>query len=91
MSMNRQLSKIDFTWRDDEVQLLMEAALELKSQSDYDGINWESKRNKYDQIKDTICERYPVDKDDEKYPHNLEVITRSLFLPFLFHVIAVER
>ena len=34
--MNRQVNKMEFTWSDDEAQLLMEVALDLKSQFDYD-------------------------------------------------------
>ena len=38
----------DFQWTDDEIQLLLEATQNLKVEEDYKGLNWESKRNKYD-------------------------------------------
>ena len=38
----------DFKWTDDEIQLLLELYFDFKGKSDYEGVNWESKRTKYE-------------------------------------------
>ena len=62
----------DFNWTDDEIQLLLEV------ESDYEGVNWESKRTKYEQIKSKFCEQYP-EVEDEKFPRSkdLDSITKD--------------
>ena len=57
----------DFNWTDDEIQLLLEVCFDFKAESDYEGVNWESKRTKYQQIKSKFCEQYP-EVEDEKFP-----------------------
>ena len=51
---NRKAS--DFNWMDDEIQLLLEVCFDFKAESDYEGVNWESKRTKYEQIKSKFRE-----------------------------------
>ena len=51
----------------------MEATQNLKVEEDYNGLNWEAKRNKYDRIRALIIENYPEDGDPEKYP-NYDII-----------------
>ena len=50
---------LDFNWTDDENQLLLEVCFDFKAESDYEGVNWKSKRTKYEQIKLKFCEQYP--------------------------------
>ena len=57
----------DFNWTDDEIQLLLEVCFDFKAESDYEGVNWESKRTKYEQIKSKFWEQYP-EVEDEKFP-----------------------
>ena len=38
----------DFNWTGDEIQLVLEVCFDFKAESDYEGVNWESKRTKYD-------------------------------------------
>ena len=73
-----QSKKKEFSWTDDEVQLLLEVCYELKAESDYEGINFESKRNKYDLVKERFCEQYPTVADDQ-YPrsNDLNSITKE--------------
>lgn len=40
--------------------MLLEVCFELKAESDYEGINFESKRIKYELVKDRFCEQYPT-------------------------------
>ena len=47
---NKEANKGIFSWSDDEIQLLLMAALDFKSQSKFEGMDWESKRSKYEQI-----------------------------------------
>ena len=63
----------EFQWTDDETQLLLEATQNLKVEEDYNGLNWEAKRNKFDRIRALIIENYPEDGDPEKYP-NYDII-----------------
>ena len=39
-----------FSWSRDEIQLLLMAALDFKSQCEFEWMDWESKRSKYEQI-----------------------------------------
>ena len=38
----------DFNWTDNEIQLLLEVCFDFKAESDYEGVNWESKHMKYE-------------------------------------------
>ena len=73
---NRKAS--DFNWMDDEIQLLLEVCFDFKAESDYEGVNWESKHTKYEQIKLKFCEQYP-EVEDEKLPrsNHLDSITKE--------------
>ena len=68
----------DFNWTDNEIQLLLEACFDFKAESDYEGLNWESKRRKYEQIKSKFCEQYP-EVEDGKFPrsNDLDSITKE--------------
>lgn len=60
-----QNKKEEFSWTDDEVQLLLEAILAFKSTCEYEGISWESVKSKYQKIADIFIERYPTDSSEE--------------------------
>ena len=68
----------DYDWTDDEIQLLLEIFFDFKAESDYEGVNWESKRTKYQQIKSKFCGEYPM-AEDEKFPcsNDLDSITKE--------------
>ena len=59
----------DFNWTDDEIQLLLEVCFYFKAERDYKGVNCESKRTEYEQIKSKFCEQYP-EVEDEKFQLN---------------------
>ena len=63
---------------DDEIQRLLEVCYDFKAESDYEGVNWKSKRTKYEQIKLKFCEQYP-EVEDEKFPrsNDLDLITKE--------------
>ena len=56
-SKKAESKKTEFSWSDDEVQLLLESAKSFKSQCEYEGTDWESKRAKYENIFDIMLER----------------------------------
>ena len=68
----------DFNWKDDEIRLLFEVCFDFKAESDYEGVNWESKRTKYEQIKSKFCNQYP-EVEDEKFScsNDLDSITKE--------------
>ena len=47
---DKEANKDIFSGSDDEIQLLLIAALEFKSQCEFEGMDWESKRSKHEQI-----------------------------------------
>ena len=52
-------SKADFSWTDDELDLLLRCALVFKSKCEYEGLSWEGTKAKYDKTKELVVERYP--------------------------------
>ena len=74
----------DFNWTDDEMQLLLEVCSDFKVESDYEGVNWESKGTKDEQIKSKFCEQNP-EVEDEKFPrsNDLDLITKERVSPKL--------
>ena len=63
-------SEIEFSWTDDETQLLLESALQYKNFCEYKGINWESTKLKYEKVLTIFKQSYPsTDGDNDKYPH----------------------
>ena len=68
----------DFNWTNDEIQFLLEVCFDFKVESDYEGMNWESKRTKNGQIKSKFYEQYP-EVEDEKLPrsNDLDSITKK--------------
>ena len=41
-------TKTVFCWTDDEIQLLLESVNQYRCKCEYEGINWESVRSKYE-------------------------------------------
>ena len=68
---NMAASKADFSWTDDELDLLLRCALVFKSKCEHEGLSWEGTKAKYDKIKELVVERYPnkpCDNPNEKFP-----------------------
>ena len=49
----------NMVWTDDEVQLLLETVILFKSKKSYEGIDWESVKDKYELIKNDFLEAFP--------------------------------
>lgn len=69
-------NKEEFSWSDDEIQLLLTSALDFKAQCEFEGISWESKRSKYEQIFDILMKQYPTIEDIINYP-NKQALTKD--------------
>lgn len=52
----------NLVWTDDEVQLLLETMLDFKNKKMYDGIDWESIKDKYDIIKNNFVSSIPEEE-----------------------------
>ena len=63
MTSERKKSKkeVEFSLTDDELQLLLQAALDYKAKCEFNGENWETKRQKYEDI-------FDIPDEKEKYP-----------------------
>ena len=56
-------------WTDDEVQILLEC-VNIKTRKKYEGIDWESKKEQYDNIKkNNSVSRFP-NKETQDFSHD---------------------
>ena len=62
-------ASISFNWNGEEVELLLEVVLHLKSDKTGQSLDWESIKTKYVDIRDIFVERYPKNSTDESYLH----------------------
>ena len=54
-----------FSFTDDEIQLLLEGCIEYKAEREYCGIDWESLRNKYEQVQEKLIQQCPKNSTDD--------------------------
>ena len=47
-----------------EIQLLLEACIEYKTEHEHCVVDWESVRNKYEQIQEKLIQQYPKNSTD---------------------------
>ena len=80
MASERKKSKkeVEFSWTDDELQLLLQAALDYKTKCEFEAENWEKKRQKYEDIFDILTKEYPDEK--EKYPNKKKMNKKRVAL-----------
>lgn len=62
---------------DDEVQLLLKTVLDFKNKKMYDGIDWESIKDKYDIIKNNFVSSIPEEEKKEEFPHEKSEFTKD--------------
>ena len=68
-SKGEENSAKNFTWEDEETELLLEVIKHYKSDKEGEGYDWESIKTKYVEIKDLFVERYPTgDNQIETFP-----------------------
>jgi hypothetical protein len=65
---NKAEGHSNFTWTDDEIELLLAVIYEYKSSKESEGFDWESIKTKYDEIRALLLARYPrnQDADDQR-------------------------
>ena len=54
------VTKTEFCWTTDEIQLLLESVNQYKCKCEYEGINWESMHSEYERIQELLTESYPT-------------------------------
>ena len=67
-------SSSEVRWIDDELELLLKCCSDFKNQKEYQEINWEDTRNKYEKIKYIFIDRCPIKEPDiERFPNGTKV------------------
>ena len=59
--------KVELSWTDDDLQLLLPATLDYKAKCEFTAENWETKRQTNKYIFDLLMKEYTYEK--EKYPN----------------------
>ena len=62
-----QAKKNIFSWTDSEIQLLLEPTNDFKAKQEYEGVDWNTIRTRFDKIKDAFINSYPS-TDEQDYP-----------------------
>ena len=57
-----------FSWTDAEIELLLDVIKRFQSEQQFEGVDRESVKSKYDKIKDMLIERYPTSGKPEDFP-----------------------
>ena len=63
-------------WTDDEVKLLLQVTLDYKSNKIQEGVDWESCKSKYEDIKGLFEAQYPKNSTEKDFPHDAKTISR---------------
>ena len=61
----------NFTWSDEEINLLLHVVIDYKAGKAGEGVDWESVRSKYEDVTKMFLEKYS-DDDKEKFPRRTE-------------------
>ena len=56
---NESADRKNMVWTADEVQLLLETLINIKSEKSYEGIDWESIKEKYEIIRKEFLAAFP--------------------------------
>ena len=71
---NPDATEENLTWTDDEVELLLAFVRAYSSQKDYEGLEWESVKSKYEDIRKDFVTLY---EQRDGLLHNLSLFTRE--------------
>ena len=69
---NEKESSCNFTWTDDEVELLLSVINHFKSEKEAEGFDWESVKTKYESIREQFLQSYPKESNDQFPKKDLE-------------------
>ena len=62
-------------WTDNEVELLLGVVRSYSSQKDFDGLEWESVKSKYEDIRSVFAWLYDERNDQEDFPHSITLFS----------------
>lgn len=62
----------NFTWSDEEINLLLHVVKDYKAGKSGEGVDWETFRSEYEDVTKMFLEKY-TDNDKEKFPRRTEV------------------
>lgn len=71
---NPDATEENLTWTDDEVELLLAVVRAYSSQKDYEGLEWESVKSKYEDIRKDFVTLY---EQLDGFLHNLSLFKRE--------------
>ena len=63
-------------WTNSEVKLLLRVTLDYKSNKLQEGVDWESCKSKYEDIKGLFEAQYPNKSTEKDFPHDVKTISR---------------
>ena len=64
-------------WTDNEVEMLLGVVRSYSSQKDFDGLEWESVKSKYEDIRSKFVRLYDERNDQEDFPHSTSLFCRE--------------
>ena len=64
-------------WTDNEVELLLGVVRSYSSQKDLDGLEWESVKSKYEDIRSEFVRLYDKKNDQEDFPHSTSLFSHE--------------
>ena len=64
--------KENFSRTDDEIKLLLDSAKDFKAKQEFEGVDWNTVRTRFQDIRDLFIKSYPSEVDDEN-PHAARV------------------
>ena len=67
---SEEAEKTNFTCSDDEIELLLQVVMHYQSNKEMDGVDWESVKAKYADLRENFIERYPTEDSASDFPHH---------------------
>lgn len=72
----------NFVWTDDEVELLLNVALEYKTTRTAENVDWETCQTKYSDILELFLAQYPSEQDaaliEKEFPHQNDEMNKTI-------------
>ena len=74
--------KNNFVWTDQETSLLVQVVIDFKASKALDGIDWETIKNKYNEISEKFQDRYPkssgaVNRSEYQHCDNPNILSKE--------------
>ena len=65
-------NEVSFSWKDDEIELLLAVIINFKAEKESEGYDWESVKTKYESITELFVKNYPKTTSDKFLKTNVE-------------------